>query len=132
MRGRHPAGPDYVDQLAGSPSAKARLKVVLQTLAGQLTVQQACAQLALSPQRFHQLRQQILEAALADLEPGPVGRPPPPSDPAAEQVRALPAQVRTLEAEVTAARAREDIAVTLPRLAHAPAAAAKRDAHAAA
>src|SRR5215813_2321210 len=97
MRGRHPAGPDYVDQLAGSPTAKARLKVVLQTLAGQLSVQQACAQLTISPQRFHQLRQQVLETALADLEPGVAGRPPRPADPAAEQVRLLQEQLRLQE-----------------------------------
>src|SRR5262249_6175364 len=45
MRGRFPAGPSYVDKLEGSAAAKERLKVVLETLAGQCRVQEACARL---------------------------------------------------------------------------------------
>jgi hypothetical protein len=75
MRGRHPSGPGYVARLAGSRAAKQRLEVVLRTLAGTTTVHQACAELQLSPSRFQQLRSQVLQAALADLEPRPAGRP---------------------------------------------------------
>ena len=126
MRGRRPAGPEYVQQLTGSATAKERLQVVLQTLAGQLGVQTACARLGIGPQRFHQLRQQVLQAALADLEPGHAGRPARPVDPAAAQVRALQEQVRQQEVELHAAQAREEIAVILPRVAHPPAAAAAK------
>ena len=56
MRGRTPAGPEYVDRLAGSEAAKERLKVVLETLAGACRVSAACARLGVCEQRFHQLR----------------------------------------------------------------------------
>jgi len=32
MRGRYPAGPEYVDTLAASPQAKKRTKMILQTV----------------------------------------------------------------------------------------------------
>src|SRR5262249_59536399 len=75
MRGRRPAGPGYVEQLDGSTTAKERLKVILETLTGRCRVQEACLRLGICEQRFHQLRQQALEAALAGLEPGTPGRP---------------------------------------------------------
>ena len=57
MRGRRPAGPEIVEQLPGSAKARLRLRVVLETLAGDLRVQQACQQLGIGPVRFHTLRQ---------------------------------------------------------------------------
>ena len=64
MRGRRPAGAEYVDRLEGSTVAKERLKVVLKTLAGELRVQEACEQLGVCAQRFHQLREEALAAAV--------------------------------------------------------------------
>jgi hypothetical protein len=120
MRGRKPAGPQYVDGLEGSAQAKERLKVVLETLAGSCRVQQACRRLGVGEARFHELRQQALAAALAGLEPRPAGRPPAagPAPPATE-VAALRAQVVELEVAVRAAQTREEIALVLPRAAEA-------------
>src|SRR5205085_1816850 len=42
MRGRRPAGPNYVNSLQGSELARERLRIILQTVAGQLSVQEAC------------------------------------------------------------------------------------------
>ena len=120
MRGRRPAGPDYVDHLAGSAPAKERLKVVLETLAGTCRVQEACERLGICEQRFHQLRQQMLEAALERLEPRPAGRPAQQPAPAQEQVRALEEELARHEVELRAARAREEIALTLPHVVRAP------------
>jgi transposase-like protein len=119
MRGRFPAGPAYVDKLEGSATAKERLKVVLETLAGQCRVQEACERLGICEQRFHQLRQEALEAALAGLEPGIPGRPAHTPSPAEEQVRALQEQLAQQELELRAAKAREEIALTLPRVVQA-------------
>ena len=118
MRGRKPAGPQYVDGLEGSVQAKERLKVVLETLAGRCRVQQACQRLGVGQARFHELRQQALSAALAGLEPRPAGRPAAaePTPPATE-VAALRAQVAELEVAVRAAQTREEIALVLPRVA---------------
>lgn len=121
MRGRRPAGPEYVEHLAGSEQAKERLKVVLETLAGTCRVQQACRRLGICEQRFHQLRQQLLEAALQSLEPQPAGRKPAPRAPEQDQLAALAAELAAKDVELRAAQARAEIALTLPRLAEEPA-----------
>jgi hypothetical protein len=120
MRGRRPAGPEYVEGLAGSTTAKHRLKVVLQTLAGTLRVQDACRQLGISEPRFHQLRTRILEAGLASLEPRPAGRPVTEVPPTQEQVRDLQAKVSALEVGLKSAQALEEIALVLPRVVQEP------------
>lgn len=120
MRGRFPAGPAYVEKLEGSTVAKERLRVVLETLAGDCRVQEACERLGICEQRFHQLRQEALEAALAGLEPGVPGRPARTLSPAEEQVRVLQEQLARMELELRAAKAREEIALTLPRVLHEP------------
>src|SRR5262252_2687679 len=98
MRGRKPSGPAAVERLPGSPLARQRLRVVLETLAGTCRVQEACTQLGLSEQRFDQLRTQVLQAGLDSLEPRPAGRRPRPV-PAAD-VPALQARVAALEIEL--------------------------------
>jgi len=115
MRGRLPAGPEYVEKLQGSPEAKRRLELILRTLAGTCRVQQACAELGLSEARFHQLRQEALQAALDNLAPRPAGRPAaPPADP---RLAELAQDKEALRLELWAAQTREEIALVLPRLA---------------
>jgi hypothetical protein len=112
MRGRKPSGPAAVERLAGSALARQRLQVVLETLAGTCRVQEACARLNISEQRFDQLRTQVLQAGLDSLEPRRAGRRPQ-AVPAAA-VQALQARVTELEIELRAARVREEIALALP------------------
>ena len=108
MRGRRPAGPEIVEQLHGSAQARQRLRVVLETLAGRLRLQEACQQLGIGPVRFHTLRQAVLEAALAALEPRPAGRPP------RDDHAAAPAgQVEDTAAALEASRLREEVALIL-------------------
>jgi Helix-turn-helix domain len=115
MRGRHPSGPEYVNYLEGSPRAKERLRVVLETMAGRYRVQEACELLGICEQRFDQLRQQALQAALGELESKPGGRPRRQPQAASEETRVLRQQVTDLEAELQAAHVREEIALILPR-----------------
>ena len=106
--GRRPAGPEIVEQLQGSAQARLRLRVVLETLAGRLRVQEACQQLGVGTVRFHEIRQAVLEAALAALEPRPAGRPP------REGAAPAPAgQVEELAAALEASRLREEVALIL-------------------
>jgi helix-turn-helix protein len=121
MRGRRPAGPEYVDQLTGSEQAKERLKVVLETVAGRCRIQEACRRLGISEPRFHQLRQQVLEAALERLEPQPAGRKPTPRSPEQIRLDALADELAAKDVELRAAQARAEIALTLPRVAEKPA-----------
>ena len=112
MRGRHPSGPEYVEHLDGSARAKQRLRVVLETMTGTMRVQEACRILEISEQRFEQLRQELLQAALERLESKPAGR--------RRRQRAeadpLREQVAELEAELQASHLREEIALAMPRL----------------
>ena len=118
MRGRRPAGPEYVDHLSGSQAAKERLRIILETMTGKLRLSEACELLDVGPQRFHQLREEAMTGALANLEPGAPGRPPrPPQD---EKLQALEAQLAAHDLELRTARAREEIALTLPRVVPEP------------
>lgn len=116
MRGRLPAGPEYVDKLHGSEETKERLKAILNTMYGQARLLEACAQLDIGETRFHQLRETALQAALAALEPRPAGRPSQTALIEAEQIRTLEQRVQELELALHEAQVREEIALVLPRL----------------
>ena len=68
MMGHNPSAPK-VRCLQGPSPAKQRLKTVLETIAGYCRVSEACERLNICEQRFHQLRQQVLEARRSELEP---------------------------------------------------------------
>src|SRR5262249_8427643 len=74
-RGRMPAGPELIEHLEGSDKAKERLRIILETMMGKWRVQQACLRLNICEQRFRQLRDELLQAALERLEGRPAGRP---------------------------------------------------------
>lgn len=114
MRGRRAAGPELVQRLLGEPQAKQRLEVILRTLTGELGINQASAQLGITAQRLHTLRQEALEAALEALAPRPLGRPRQQATPAQEQIDDLQRQIEQLHEELQASQLREQIAVLLP------------------
>jgi transposase-like protein len=125
MRGRYPAGAERVEHLDGSAKAKERLRVILETMMGPGRVQGACARLGICEQRYRQLRQTLLQAALDSLEDRPSGRPRRPAEP--EETAALRQQVAELQRELQVAQVREEIALALPQVSKAapgPAAAA--------
>jgi hypothetical protein len=116
MRGRRPVGPEYADKLSGSDTAKQRARVILETIAGTCRVQEACERLGISEQRFHQLREEMMAAAIQALEPGHAGRPAHTPTSAEEQVVALEQKLADQEVELRAAKARAEIAVIMPNL----------------
>jgi hypothetical protein len=120
MRGRRPTGPEYVTDLPGSAQAKERLRVILETLAGRLRVQEACRLLAISEPRFHQLRKEALEAGLARLEPRAAGRPAQIVTADQEQIRELQDQLADLEMQLQAAQVRTEVALVLPQVVQPP------------
>jgi hypothetical protein len=115
--GRKPLGPNLVEHLEGSQRAKQRLEVILETITGRLTIDQACQRLGISPAMFYRLRTEVLEASLARLEPRPVGRPPHQASAEEIQNAELERQVAELESELKLAAVREEIAQVMPRLA---------------
>ena len=117
--GRKPTGPALVHRLEGSERAKQRLEAILETIAGQLTIDEACQRLGIKPAMFHELRTEVLEASLARLEPRPLGRPQ--QQTPAEELKCveLERRVEELESELKIAAVREEIARVMPRRADA-------------
>jgi transposase-like protein len=103
-----------VERLHGSAEAKRRLRAILQTVAQGQRLCDASADLDLTPQRFHMLRQQALQTALNALEPGRAGRPRKRPAAAAERLQALERENQQLRQELSASRVREEIALVLP------------------
>lgn len=115
-RGRPPLGARHVDSLKGSTESKRRLRVILQTLTGERSVGEACAQLEVSESRFHQLRREALEGALAGLDGRPSGRPPAEPPELSSKVAELESEVRELRVDLQASRVRTEIALSMPHL----------------
>ena len=115
-RGRPSLGPALADKVEGSVQAKERLKLILQTIAGELSVADACKQLGLSEARFHELRQQWMQDACAALEPKPLGRPKETSIEQEVELLRLHRENQNLKMHLHAAQIREEIAVAMPHL----------------
>ena len=68
-------GIEHVEKLEGERETKARLKTILETLGGSLSVNDAAERLCVCPSRFAELRDMALLGALEALAPRPAGRP---------------------------------------------------------
>jgi len=93
-----------------SPEARERAKVILLTLAGTMSVEQACRWLHIGRTRFQDVRRRMLAAAVAALEEKPAGRP---RSQLEKTRRGLPAwrrRLESLEHELRIAQAELDIA----------------------
>jgi hypothetical protein len=102
---------DQVDRLGGSPVAKARLRVILANLAGQINVADACAELGIEESWFFDLKHESLERWAKTLEPGSPGRPPSvEKTPEQQQIAELEEKVGRLELELQAAQLRAELA----------------------
>lgn len=117
-------GVEHVDSLDGDAASKERLSTVLETIAGIRSVESACARLAISPARFHDLRRLALEGALAALTPKPAGRPRAPGE--SPEVARLKAENSNLKCDLEAARIREEIALVMPHVLQRPSAPEKK------
>jgi transposase-like protein len=105
-----------VDGADGSDEAKQRLRAILRTLSGELSVSEACAQLGVSEPHFHRLRRDALTGAAEALEPRPAGRPAQQLDERDLQVAELEDKLGELTLELRASQVREQIAVLMPHL----------------
>jgi hypothetical protein len=105
-----------VEKVSGSAETKKRLKVILETLSGERSVEDACATLGVKEAQFHRLREEALAGAAAALEPRPSGRPRHEQDASAAEVAALKAEVLELKVNLRAAEIREELALTMPHV----------------
>lgn len=113
---RPPEKTGHVDPLQGADADKQRLRIILQTVAGERSVKEACEKLGVSEARFHVLRRQALQAALDGLAPGAPGRPRRMDEPDSDRVRELEQEVSELKVDLQAALVRTEIALTMPHL----------------
>jgi hypothetical protein len=115
MRGRYPAGVEYLDKLDGAAADKQRLKAILETMFGEARLLEACDRLGIRETRFHQLRDRALQGALDAIAARPTGRPSGPAMVDAECVRELEQALAEKELELQAAQIREEVALILPQ-----------------
>lgn len=119
--GRPPARiADHLAGIAGPDDARERVRVVLEALAGETTVADACARLGVGESRFHELRRQVLEGAVAHVTTGSPGRPARHKDPASARERELLDRIAELELVAEAARVRTELALTMPQILKRP------------
>jgi transposase-like protein len=108
-----------VDRLDGDASTKQRLRVILATLTGAMTVEEACRELEVGEARFHVLRHEALEGALSALSPKRPGRPAAPEPTEAERkLVEQQEEIAYLKLDLYAARIREKLALTMPHVLH--------------
>lgn len=112
---RPPEGVGHVERLDGPEDLKRRLRVLLDTLAGRVSVAQACEELGVSESRLHELRRQALTGALGALMPKPAGRPAA-AETTTPREKELEARVQELEVDLQAALVRTELALAMPEL----------------
>jgi hypothetical protein len=116
QRGRPRQGGEGVDRLEGTQDAKERLAVIMDTVSGKLTIQQACDQLGIAKSAFYKLREQALKGALENLEPKAMGRPAAVVTPEQERIEELEHELRETRMDLEAAYLREELAVAMPHV----------------
>jgi transposase len=126
MAGRKPIGPPLVHHLDGSKRAKERLEVILETVAGSITIREACDRLGIEEAMFFRLRTQSLQAGLSRLEPRPMGRPPRSRSTEDERIAELEQELQEKELEQKALQTRLEIAQVMSPVETAPKKTAKR------
>ncbi len=114
--GRPPKGPRLVEGLDASEEAKSKLKVILETIAGDLSVSEACECLGVSESRFHQLREETMAIAAAGLEAKPRGRPRKEAPELAAELTQLREENEALKHELEKERVRTVLAEGLPHV----------------
>lgn len=105
-----------VERLEGSEEAKRRLRVILETVAGQREVADACEELGIGKTAFFELRKRVLQTSLADLEAKPVGRPARQVSPEDTEVERLMEENERLRTDLEISQVREEIALSMPEV----------------
>ena len=109
-------GADLVDDLGGTEEARARLKTILEQMNGEVTVDEACAELDVARSTYFELRQRALSAAVIGLAPKPRGRPATRADSeeADQDLAALKEQYEREFTELQMANLRQELRLIFP------------------
>jgi hypothetical protein len=113
--GRPALGVERVDRLDGEADDKQRLKLILETVTGAKSVEEACAELDVAPSHFHRLRERALAGALNALAPKPMGRPAKAPE-ATDREKQLARELQEVKIDLRAAQIREELALLMPHV----------------
>ena len=116
LMGRPPLGPRLVDALEIPEDTQKKLRLILETIAGQKSLADAAQELCISETRFHVIRQEALLGAAAALEPGTPGRPLATRTISTDELDKMRRDIVDLKASMAASEIREEIAVLMPHL----------------
>ena len=105
-----------LDKFTASPLAHVRMRAALQTITGERTIPEACAELGIGEAMLHRIRHQVLRAGLDALEPKPMGRPRTATPAPSPAVAALEQENQDLKIALQAAEVRAEIAQSMPHL----------------
>ena len=121
-RGRPREGAELVEKLEEcSQQARTRLKTIFQTVAGELTVEQACAMLGINRSAFNKMRSGFMANAVQLLEPRPSGRKKRIVTAEQTEIQRLREENDQLKFQVKAQQVREEIGILMPHLLKEPA-----------
>jgi hypothetical protein len=109
--GRPTEGLEHIEHLHGSFEAKLRLKTIVLSVLGDVSVVEACERLGIQSSRFHVVRRDALQAAVDRLEPHHAGRPRGESEATSARVRTLEERLGQREIDVRHERTRAEIAL---------------------
>ena len=116
-RGRPPQGPGLVDKLTDcSELARLRLKIILQTIAGSIKIDDACATLGIERSAFNKLRAEFVTDAVHLLEPQKPGRKKKVVTQEQVENERLRKENARLTFELQAQQLREEIGILMPHL----------------
>ncbi len=116
-RGRPGKGLGHVDAVEGTQETKARMKAILETVSGALSVREAAKRLGVSEARFHELRKEALQHLADALATRPPGRPPKAEETtSADEVEELRRQFKELQLDLKVAQTRTELALTMPHV----------------
>lgn len=90
--------------------------MILETMTGELSVQDACQQLGIERSHFQDLRQRALAGAAAALEPQQPGRKPATVTVTPQELEQLRREKTELEDQLIAIQAGFEVALAMPRL----------------
>ena len=116
MLGRKTTGPKLAENTAGSPLAKQRLRLILETLSGQTSIPQACEALGIGEAMFHKMRTRFLDEASGLLEPRKPGPQGEEISPEQARIEKLEKEVRELSISLEASRIRTELALVMPHV----------------
>jgi hypothetical protein len=111
---RPPNAAELVERQDGSGLAKKRLRLFLETIAGKITVAEACGELGVNEAAFHRMRSRWLAESVEGLEPRKTGPQPEGRTLSAAEGAQLTEEIVRLKRELMAASVREELGIVLP------------------